>query len=47
MVLFFVFTVIPVYHLRLQLQAPFRGAQVNEQQKNWNKAMSALRQGIF
>ncbi|CAB4042201.1 Hypothetical predicted protein [Paramuricea clavata] len=33
----------PAYPLRLQLQAPFRGAQVNEQQKNWNKAMSAVR----
>ena len=42
MVLFFAFT----YPIRLQLQAQVRGAQVTEEQKNWNKAMSAVRSSV-
>ena len=33
----------PTYPLRQQLQTPFRGAQINNLQKDWNKAMSAVR----
>ncbi|XP_046840374.1 uncharacterized protein LOC124434526 [Xenia sp. Carnegie-2017] len=33
----------PAYPLRPQLQGPFRGAVVTEQQKQWNKYMSQVR----
>jgi len=38
--------VIQLIPLCLQLQAPFRGAQINEQQKEWNKAMSAVQTSV-
>ena len=33
----------PAYPLRLQLQCPFRGAVITEQQQQWNKSMSQVR----
>ena len=36
----------PTYPLRVHLQAPYRGAQITEQMKLFNKSMSATRVSV-
>ena len=36
----------PAYPLRIHLQAPYRGAQITEQMKLFNKSMSATRVSV-
>ena len=36
----------PAYPLRPQLQAPFKGALITQQQKEWNKSMSKVRVSV-
>ena len=36
----------PAYPLRIQLQAPFRGARITPLQFSWNKAMSSARVSV-